>query len=149
MSELFEAAQAMLAWHARWPKFPVIPCPRMPDGDKLCCHCNQLCAHERLRQAVEAEARKTLGLSEPARLGTARGKRLRGKARQIQGFELNPPRCVNCDHLVAPKHGTPESPHGRKQPYIAMACGLGNFQVVAWSICDRWKGRDGDELEAP
>lgn len=83
----------------------------------------------------------------PARLGTAKGKRVRRKAREAQGFELNPPRCLNCEHLQAPKLGVPSGPAGKGHPFVPMACRLGNFQVKAWSICDRWTGRDGETLE--
>lgn len=83
---------------------------------------------------------------QPARLGTAHGKRVRKKAKQTQGFELNPPRCVNCQHLRAPKWGLPALNGKAQHPYVAMACGLGNFQVLAHSICDKWEGKDGETL---
>lgn len=86
------------------------------------------------------------GPAPPARLGTAKGKRVRRKARAAQGFELNPPRCLNCSHLQPPKFGVPGSPNGGGYQYTAMACKIGNFQVKAWSICDLWTGRDGETL---
>lgn len=58
MSELLEAARSVLAWHERFPKHAPGQCPRMPDGRALACRCSEICPHERLRLAVEAEARK-------------------------------------------------------------------------------------------
>lgn len=55
MSELLEAARAVLAWHERWPNMALVQCPRMPDGRALACHCSELCSHERLRRAVAAD----------------------------------------------------------------------------------------------
>ena len=71
------------------------------------------------------------------------GKRLRKAAKQAQGYEDRPPRCLNCEHYSSPQHGTPD----RKNFYQPAICGLGGFPVRAFSICDRWVGTDGSTLE--
>lgn len=58
MNELLKAAEAVLDWHARNPTLAMPQCPRMPDGRALACRCSELCSLERLRLAVDAEARK-------------------------------------------------------------------------------------------
>jgi hypothetical protein len=55
MSELLEAARAVIAWHERWPKLAPVQCPRMPDGRALACRCDTVCCHERLRLAIATE----------------------------------------------------------------------------------------------
>jgi len=81
------------------------------------------------------------------RQSTAAGKRQRRAAMNRQGFELNPPRCLNCDYFSPPSHGAP-APDGRiKVAYRVMRCKLGGFEVKPSSICDKWRGRDGEELE--
>ena len=59
MSELLEAARAVIAWHERWPTSVPGQCPRMPDGKALACRCNTVCCHERLRMAIAVEDGKT------------------------------------------------------------------------------------------
>jgi hypothetical protein len=78
-------------------------------------------------------------------LSTAKRKRLRRSSRAHQGFEFNPPRCMNCEHFKPPVHGVPVP--GKKKQYRPPSCGLGGFLVEAHSICNKWIGRDGETLE--
>jgi len=70
--------------------------------------------------------------------------RIRRRARENQGFEWRPPRCLNCDHYQPPTHGVPS-----RQQYTAPRCKLGKFAVEPYSICDQWHGANGDRLEEP
>ncbi len=65
-----------------------------------------------------------------------------------QGFELNPPRCLNCRHYGPPMHGVPSTLLTKPKAYRPRTCALGSFQVMPWSICDRWTGANGETLEA-
>lgn len=68
-------------------------------------------------------------------------KEIRAK-RAAVGFELNPARCTNCQHFSPSQHGVP----GR-WPYRAPTCGEMGFAVLPHSICDFWKGKDGETLK--
>ena len=62
-------------------------------------------------------------------------------------YESNPPRCINCNHYRPPSYGAPESEHNKMKPYQQRRCGIGGFEVNAWSICNEWQGKDGEGLE--
>lgn len=81
--------------------------------------------------------------------GAKKGRHALRRARKQQGFEFNPPRCTNCVHLKTPLYGRPETAWHDRKPYVPPSCGLGGFQVNPWSICDQWKGRDGEVLDTP
>jgi hypothetical protein len=68
-------------------------------------------------------------------------------ARKSQGFELSPPRCLNCQHFTPPAHGVPSTARKAGKPYRPAVCSIGGFSVKAHSICDRWKGTGGEVLE--
>ena len=70
-------------------------------------------------------------------------KRKRQKVKTEMGFELNPARCLNCDHFKPPLHGVA----GKVGTWRQAACGIGLFPVLPSSICDKWAGRDGEILE--
>lgn len=62
--------------------------------------------------------------------------------RAAVGFELNPARCINCQHFDPPIHGVP----GKSQ-YKPPLCGQMGLMVLPHSICDLWKGKDGETLK--
>ena len=62
--------------------------------------------------------------------------------RDAAGFELNPPRCINCNHFQPPAHAVP----GKTQ-FRPSRCGSMGFSVKPHSICDRWEGQGGETLE--
>lgn len=72
-------------------------------------------------------------------------KKLRATAIKQQGFELNPPRCLNCQHFSPPVHGV--NLVNKKTSYRPPSCRLGKFAVKSSSICDKWLGTDGEKLE--
>lgn len=80
--------------------------------------------------------------NEYSYLTTAQKKKKRKAARDAQNFEMNPPRCSNCEHFSPPIHGVAEK-HKYKEP----RCGLGGFVCWPKSICDAWVGRDGETIE--
>lgn len=80
-------------------------------------------------------------------MSRAGGKKARSKARAAQDFELNPPRCMNCENYSPQKHGAPETEHWGKVEYERAKCRLGGFIVKTWSICNLWVGRNGEKLE--
>lgn len=77
-------------------------------------------------------------------MSTSGIKRKRRARQAAMGFELKPPRCLNCEHFKPPRHGVPGKPGTWHEP----ACGIGHFPVLASSICDKWAGRNGEVLEA-
>lgn len=76
-------------------------------------------------------------------MSTAGLKRKRRAKKVEMGFELNPPRCLNCQHFTPPRYGVPGKPGTWREP----GCSLGGFMVLQWSICDQWRGINGETLE--
>ena len=76
-------------------------------------------------------------------MSTASLKKRRRLARAAQGFEHNPPRCINCEHYRPPVHAVP-----KKTVYREPFCNFGHFEVTPHSICDEWLGKDGETLLA-
>lgn len=69
------------------------------------------------------------------------------RIRRNMGFEMNPARCVNCNHYKPASFGTPRGIEQKQRYFRAPQCGLGGFVVKAHSICDKWVGKDGETLE--
>lgn len=88
-------------------------------------------------------------MSEDPRSGmsTAKRKRARRNSKAAQGFEKNPPRCINCTQYDAPRHGAPSKPGAKAVAFHPPFCKLGKFAVKPSSICDRWVGDSGETLE--
>jgi hypothetical protein len=76
---------------------------------------------------------------------TKKRQKMRRDSQRNMGFEWNPPRCLSCKYFRPAAHGVP-LPGQRQKPYRHAACGLGHFDVEPHSICDRWRGRNGDTL---
>lgn len=71
---------------------------------------------------------------------TVRAARVRYKA--LVEFDLNPPRCGNCEHFTPPVYGVP----GITQ-YQQPSCRQADFLVKPHSLCNDWVSADGITLE--
>lgn len=69
-------------------------------------------------------------------------KKLHRQRKAAVAFELNPPRCINCQNYEPPMHAVPG-----KTTYLPPRCGALSFAVKPSSICDIWTGRDGETIE--
>lgn len=60
------------------------------------------------------------------------------KTRKLVEFELNPARCVSCQHFTPPQYGVPGG-----AAYRHPVCGEFEFAVRPHSICNNWLGKKG------
>ncbi len=58
----------------------------------------------------------------------------------LQGYEKNPPRCLNCIHFQQVQ------PRNAEAKYKPAMCRYGEFAVTWHGICDFWHGIDGATL---
>lgn len=87
------------------------------------------------------------------------------RAKAEQDYESSPPRCVTCVYFRREPHTlfrsvekitrkgktkmikVPMRAHPRNNP-IVDRCSFGNFLTRPHSICNEWRTRDGERLEA-
>ena len=67
------------------------------------------------------------------------------KARKQQNFERNPPMCRSCIHFERAIFRKIDKL--QQVRVIPPTCGLGNFEVESFSVCDEWTSKTGDTIE--
>lgn len=67
------------------------------------------------------------------------------RARKSQNFERTPPMCRSCIYFRRAEYRKIDKLEQIR--VIPPTCGLGEFEVESFSICDKWETKSGDTIE--
>ncbi len=67
------------------------------------------------------------------------------RTRKLQKFERNPPMCRSCIYFRRAEYRKIDKLEQIR--VLPPTCGLGEFEVESFSICDKWETKTGDTIE--